>query len=137
MKLFRFEQRHAEVIARVMYPKGALGGGADDRALGAEITGQIAAVPWFAAIVARLGMLLIWYWPLLTLRFRTFGGLPLEEQYVVLDRLARSHSYAIREMVMLVKMNACFAGIGDPRVLTYLGAYDLAGGPVALGRKSS
>jgi hypothetical protein len=137
MKLFQFEQRHAEIIGRAMYPKGSLGGVADDRALGPIITDQIASVPWFAAIVARLGMLLIWYWPLLTLRFRTFGSLTQEQQYALMDKLARSHFYSIREMVMLVKMNTCFAAIGDPRVLRYLGAYDLAGGPVALQRKSS
>lgn len=137
MNLFAFEQRHATIIGRATFPKGVLGGVADDRDLGADIARQLKTTPWWGAIVARLGLLWIWYSPLFLYFPRTFGGLKPEEQYALLNRLAGSHLYWLREMVMLVKMQICFAAVGDQRVLRALGAYDLAGGPVALKRRAS
>jgi hypothetical protein len=138
MKLLRLEQHRVGIIARALMPVGVLGGLTDNRDLGAEIGRQVALTPWYSAIVVRFAVWLVWFAPLWRMaRLRTFGSLPLDVQYECLDKLARSNQYWVRESLMLMKLTTCMVAVGDTKVLTYLGAYNLAGGPVTLRKSGS
>jgi hypothetical protein len=137
MKFSRTEQRRADFISRVILPKGALGGTTDDCDLGAEIGRQFSLTPWWSAIITRIGILVVWYSPLFLLgKLRTFGSIAVEQQQAILQQLAHSPNYWVREMSMILKMNACNAGMSGEAVMRYLGAYDF-GQSVQLKRSRS
>jgi len=103
---------------------------------------QFSLTPWWSAILTRLGIALVWYAPFFLLgRFGTFAKLGLDEKHKLLDRFARSKNYWLREIAMILKMNACTAGMANAETMTYLGAYDFgrapAAAPVLLGRSGT
>jgi len=135
MKLFRFEQHQAGIVGRAMMPKGAFGGLADDRDLGSEIARQLTLLPWWSAIGIRGALWIIWFAPMWRLhRLATFGSLSTEAQYDCLEKISHSEIYSIREAVKLFKLSTTLSAIGDTKVLTHIGAYDLVAAPSALKR---
>lgn len=138
MKLLATEQYKAGVIARAIMPAEAFGGLTAKQDFGPAIAKNLLVTPWWAAIAVRAALWVVWFAPMWrTFSPHTFGGLSLEKQQGVLDLLARSNNYALREMVLLIKMNVCLPALGNTEVLTYLGAYDLKGGPVQLRRSGT
>jgi hypothetical protein len=131
MRLWQFEIAWARVIASAFLRPGVLGGAAEGRDLGGRIAEQVAGAPWFAAIVVRLALWLVWFAPLFTVRaFRTFGGLDEERREACLDALMHSDLYEVREVLKIYKLNLTLALIGREEVLAHIGAYDL--GPYKL-----
>jgi hypothetical protein len=138
MKLSRFEESQAAIISRATIPMGALDGLTDRMDFGSEIGRQVAMIPWWSAILVRLALWVVWFAPIWRMgRFRLFGSLPEAQQAQCLELLSHSRVYWIRQVVTLMKMTICMVAFGDPKVLGWLGAYDLAGGPVALRRSGS
>jgi hypothetical protein len=138
MKLLATEQYKAGVIARAIMPTDAFDGLTAKQDLGAAIAGNLLRTPWWAAIAVRAAIWVVWFAPFWRQgSLKTFGGLSLEKQWAVLELLARSDNYALREMVLLLKMNTCLPSLGDLEVLKYLGAYDTKGGPVQLRRSGT
>jgi len=132
MRVFAFEKRWAAVVSRALIPVGSLPAPSDGRDLGAAFAAQLALSPWWSAIVMRLSVWLAYLSPLL-FRGRTMAALPPDAQEAELERLMRSKTYAIRELMTLLKLAACISAIGDVRVLTAMGAYKLdQPAPVAL-----
>jgi hypothetical protein len=136
MRTFAFEQRRAAIIGRAMIPKGVFGGLTDDRDIGAEFARQASLNTWYAALVVRLAMFVVWFAPLFSRRLRTFGGLDDAARVEVLEALLKSKLYAVRQLMLLVKLTTCFALLSDESILRHVGAYRLA--PVTqLARKAS
>jgi hypothetical protein len=123
MKLTAFEVEWAGVIARAIIPDGTLG--IDTAGLGPALAEEIERAPWWSHLVIRLGLWLVWLAPLRAFPPRTFGGLDEEARARAFERLAGARSYAVREAVMLVKLNTCLVALGDEAVLARVGAYDL------------
>ena len=126
MKLYAFEARVAAQVARAMLPLGALGGSADGVDAGAKFAAQMAHSPWWSALALRGALWLVWLGPLLAWRPRTFESLDDAARVALLEALASSHRYAIREGVMLLKLTLCLALLGHEPVFAHLGAYDTA-----------
>jgi hypothetical protein len=132
MRVFAFERRWAAVVSRALIPAGSLPAPSDERDLGAAFAQQLALAPWWSAIVMRLSVWLAYLAPVL-FRGRTMASLPPDAQEAELERLMRSKAYAVRELMTLLKLQACISAIGDVRVLTAMGAYKLdQPAPVAL-----
>lgn len=125
MKLSAWETRAASTFARSLLPAGTLGGVTDGIDGGARLARQLEHSPWWSALAIRFGLWLVWLAPLASWPPRTFGSLDEDARVALLDRLAGSPSYAVRESVMLLKLTMCFALLGDEAVLARLGAYDL------------
>jgi hypothetical protein len=124
MKLSAWESRMADAIARSLLPPGSLGGRVDAIDAGAQVASQLARSPWWSALSVRGALWLVWLAPLWAWRPRTFAALDEQARVALLERLASSSSYLVRESVMLLKLTLCFALIGDPPMLAHLGAYD-------------
>lgn len=126
MRLTGFEKRWADAVGRCLFPKGVLGGTADELSLGQELDAFRSLSPWWTAIVIRLALWIVWFSPpFYGPRFGTFGGLSEDEREQCLERVLVARSYSVRELGMLLKMGFCHAGIGSERTLRYLGAYRL------------
>ena len=54
-------------------------------------------------------------------RLRTFAGLPQSEGSALLDRMAHSDVYIVRELPTLLKMIVCLGYAGHPKVLDAVG----------------
>ena len=126
MTLSGFERRWVSVIGRAILPIGTFGGVSDQRDIAAGVAEQVAGSPWFAAIVTRLALWLVWFVPLLSRRVSRFGALGGEAQLDVLEGLFKSPSYLVRQLMTVLKLNVCMAVFGDRAVLARIGAYDLA-----------
>lgn len=77
----------------------------------------LAHVDWSVALGMRAGFFLLnlaplWY----GLRPRTLNSLPLDERCALLDRMTRSRSYLVRELVLLSKTIAAMALFRVPAV---------------------
>src|SRR5690606_9983814 len=70
----------------------------------------------------RLVLWLVWLgpWPVIG-RPRTFGGLTEAQRLEVLERLARSRFYVLREAPILLKTVACLGYCGHPDVHAAIG----------------
>lgn len=128
MRVFRFERRWASVVSRALIPTGTLPSPADERDLGDAFARQLALAPWWSAIVMRLAVWMAYLAPLW--RLRTLASLTPEAQEAQLEKLMASKHYAIRELMTLLKLQACIGALGDERVLRALGAYKLDQQPV-------
>jgi hypothetical protein len=125
MKLWRFEQRWADVAARALVPRGAVGGVIDDLDAGALLAEDVATTPWYAAFLLRLAVWLMWLAPLLRLPPRTFGGLSAAEREATLERLLKARAYVVRSAVGYFKLITLSVLLGDRRALVRIGAYKL------------
>ena len=124
MKITKTERHWVQVVGRAFVPVGVLGGLTDQCDFGAEFEKQWRNSPWYAAIVVRIGLLLVWLSPLFVMRkLSRFGGLPEAERVVCLERLLVFPNYVLRQMVILVKMGVAMAAIGHEDVLVHIGAY--------------
>lgn len=135
MKLARFEQRWARTIgdAIVGDPREALGGVRAEIDLGAALGEEVQLATPATAAVLRLALWLAWLAPLWRRgRLDSFGALSAPEREALLDDLMDSRSYAVRELLMLLKLFVCLRLLGEPRALGHIGAYDLGAGPVRL-----
>ncbi|MCA9523058.1 MAG: hypothetical protein KC609_18915 [Myxococcales bacterium] len=73
----------------------------------------VAEAPARATLVLRLAIWLIWLAPIWTsMRFGSFGSLAESERVWLLGDLSRSSLYAVRELVLLVKLVACLGVCG-------------------------
>lgn len=126
MRLSSAETRMASVVARVLLPPGSLGGTIDAEAGALRFAAQLERAPWWSALAIRAGLWLLWLAPLRAWPPRAFERLDEPERVALCERLAASHTYPVREAVMLVKLSLCMALLGDERVLGHLRAYDLS-----------
>ncbi len=119
MKLMRCEERWAEAAMGAIFPGSRRYGLADIRAMDvpAFLQGLLHAVPAHAAVGMRLAIWLVALAPLVVLgRFATIAGLALPEREVVLARLVASPTYAVRQLVMVLKAIGALLYAGDDRV---------------------
>ena len=126
MHLFAFEQRWAHVIANALLPASALGGAVAAAEAGALIEEDCEEAPWYAAIVARLALWIVWLAPPFVGRgLHTFGGLDADAREAVLEQLLKSPRFVVRSSLYLLKLVVCTLLLGNPRALAHLGAYGL------------
>ena len=126
MKLTQWEVRWAGAIGRAFVPPGVFGGLTEGRDVGAALADTIGRSPWYAAVLVRLALWVVWLAPPFALgRARTLGGLDEASREACLEALLDSKLYPVREMLKLLKMNVCLALVGDTAVLAHLGVYGL------------
>jgi hypothetical protein len=126
VRLFAFETRWAETIARAILPVGALGGVVDDLDLGARFRDECAQPPWFSGLLLRATLWLVWLAPLYFLPgLRTFGAIEASERAELLEKLLKSNHHNLRLAVTYLKLTTCVLALGDPRALEQLDAYGL------------
>jgi hypothetical protein len=121
VKLAGFERRWAETIGRALVPEGALDGTLEQIDLGARYAEECATSPWYAALLLRFCLWLIWLAPFP----RTFGGLDEARRVATLEKLLKHRRYAIRMATMMFKLSVCSMLLGDEATLAHLGAYKL------------
>jgi hypothetical protein len=124
MKLLGFEQRWADVIGRVLVPRGALGGVMDALDAGALFAEDCASSPAMAALSIRLALWAVWFAPLFK-RGRTFGGLSPVKREETLEAMLVSRVQLMRMLAQLVKLVMVSQLLGDLRALKSMGAYGL------------
>ncbi|MCS6914944.1 MAG: hypothetical protein RMK29_11470 [Myxococcales bacterium] len=128
MNLTSWEQRWAAEVGAALLPPETLGGIRRELDLGAALGERIRRGGRALALGLRLALWLVWLAPLWRQgRPLTFGALSPAEREALLEALLDSPIYAVRELVMLLKMFFCLAFLGDVEVLRRLGCYDLAG----------
>jgi hypothetical protein len=69
-------------------------------------------------------------------RWKMFTGLSAEEKFRLLDELAESDVYVIREMPLLFKTIACLGFCGLPAVQAKIGVHPIDASPPAWARRS-
>jgi hypothetical protein len=133
MRLSGYERRWTDVVARALFPPGALGGAVDAVQIGSELAADLDDnYPWHGALVCRIALWFVWLSPLLVhRRLRTFGGLPPEERVALLEELLVSPRYLARMFALAVKTSICLVALGTLRALAHLDAHHL-GTPPAL-----
>ncbi len=123
MKLAGFERRWAATIARALVPADALDGTLADIDLGARYAHECAISPWYAALLFRACLWMVWLSPLA--RLRTFGGLDEAGRVEMLERLLKHPIYQVRMSTMMLKLAICSMLLGDEPTLRRIGAYKL------------
>ena len=124
MALTSFELRRAALIARTFLPKGVLAGTTDDLDAAALLREDDSYSPWYASLLLRVAVWMVWLAPLWTFTgLRTFGGLTEEARADLLGRLLHHHAYPVRQAVMYLKLCTCNVLLGSEKVLAHLGAY--------------
>lgn len=125
MTLTRFERRAMLAVFDAMLPSGAdprLTTGARDVPLDRFIPLLMRRAPFQFALGLRAALWLVLLCPLLVIgRPRTFLGLSAGDRLRVLERLAASRSYALRELPNLLKMAACLGWGSHPAVRAQIG----------------
>lgn len=125
MKLPAFERRWAAEIGRALIPADTFGGRCRVDDLDERFGRQAATMPWWSGILLHLALFVVWFGPpVLLRRLATFGGLSPDDRVELLERLFAVRAYAIREMVLILKLNVCVIILGRPEVFSYIGAYD-------------
>lgn len=122
MRVTAWERRQMATICRAILPqKGeTFLPGAEELPLEAFVDEFFAYTPGGSSIGVRLATIII----LVAALFRygrSFGRLTREKQADLLNTMASSRWYIVREMPMLVKLMAFLAWDGDPRVHRALG----------------
>ncbi len=121
----RGERRRLLVVFDAILPAGAdprLPLGARDLPLERFLQDLGQRAPTRALLGLRLVLWLVWLGPLPILgRPRTFAGLGEDQRVALLDALARSRSYVLREAPMLLKTLACLGYCGHPDVHAAIG----------------
>lgn len=126
MRLLAFEERWAQVAGRSLIPASIYGGLRGDIDFGAELRERARRYPIWTLSLLRAALWLLWFSPLWLLRRPcTFGSLPTAEREEVLEVLLDHRSYAVRQLVDLLKLVLCLIFLGNRELLTHLRAYDL------------
>jgi hypothetical protein len=121
-----FERRWAETITRTLLPKGALDGLLDGADVGARFADDCRESPWYAALLMRAVLYLVWLAPLWRLeRLATFGTLDEPARVALLEALLAHRVYYVRMALTMLKLTLCTLVLGDEQVLARLGAYRL------------
>src|SRR5262245_26236066 len=100
MELSAWESRLAKEIGRALLPPGSLGGRTDGIDVGARVASQLACSPWWSALSVRCALWIVYLAPLAAWRPRPFTALDDAARVALLERLAASPRYAVRELVM-------------------------------------
>ncbi|MBK6809110.1 MAG: hypothetical protein IPI43_00230 [Sandaracinaceae bacterium] len=123
--MFRFERRWLLRIFDAIYPGGTAEGlrlGAADVPIEGLLEDIAKRAPFDFVLGLRAGAWVVTlFGPLLTGRFRRFAGLSVPERGEVLEALAHSRLYLLREIPMLLKMVASLGYLGVPQVQRELG----------------
>ena len=123
--MLAFERRWLLRIFDAVYPRQTPGGpasGAADVPLEGLITDLGSHAPFDFMLGLRAATWVVTlFGPLLVGRLRRFGSLPVSERGEVLEGLAHSRLYLLREIPMLLKMVASLGYVGMPDVQRELG----------------
>jgi len=123
--MFRFERRWLLRIFDAIYPAGTVDGlrlGASDVPLEGLLEDMVKRAPFDFVLGLRAGAWVVTlFGPLLAGRLRSFAGLSVTERGEVLESLAHSRLYLLREIPMLLKMVASLGYLGVPSVQRELG----------------
>ena len=123
--LLPFERRWLRAIWRAILPSEAsprLTTGADDLPMLAYFSDLMARSPLRFLLGFHAAIWIVGLAPLFMLRrLRTFAGLPQSEGSALLDRMAHSDVYIVRELPTLLKMIVCLGYAGHPKVLDAVG----------------
>ena len=123
--MFRFERRWLLRIFDAIYPAGTVDGlrlGASDVPLEGLLEDMVKRAPFDFVLGLRAGAWVVTlFGPLLAGRLRSFAGLSVTERGEVLESLAHSRLYLLREIPMLMKMVASLGYLGVPSVQRELG----------------
>jgi hypothetical protein len=132
--LWRFEQRWLASIFATILPASTDGRFPGAAALGIEryIEALFREAPRdFALGLRACTWLLALAPPFACRRLCTFAGLPLPERAVLLERLAASERYLVRELPLLFKAAACLGACGLPDVQRAIGIHPTDATPPA------
>jgi hypothetical protein len=133
VKLLGFERRWAQTIGRALVPAGALDGALEQIDLGQRYADECAISPWYAALLLRFCLWLIWLAPFP----RTFGGIGAERRVETLEQLLKHRVYPLRMATMMFKLSVCSMLLGDEATLQHIGAYKLDGRSLVRKREAS
>jgi len=128
MKMREFELEWIAKMMDTIIPSGVV----KDFPSSASETGAVTVLdelirytPFFTAFSLRSA---VWFieimGPLLCGKLRCFSRLDPLSREQVMSRLYKSKIYFIRQMVMLIKMTACFAWAVDPEIKKGIGVTD-------------
>jgi len=113
-----FELENVEAAARAIFPRNAhpeLTTGAEDLDVRGYFTAVVARSPLRIAAALRLTMLICAFGPLIvTGRFRTLASLGPEDRAKVVAMLISSPIYAVRQLVLLLKVHVAMLFGADP-----------------------
>jgi hypothetical protein len=125
MRATRLEHEVLLAVFETILPSGASAGGplgASDAPMACYVDDLLRHAPAHFGWGLRACTWLVWLCPLLVLgRARTFLGLSRTDRARLLDRLAESPVYLIRELPLLFKTVACLGFCGLPAVQRGLG----------------
>jgi hypothetical protein len=124
MRFASFELRWFATIIAAIFPSGhgMIQTGADRVPMDRFLLDVSHHSPLLPLIGIRAGLWFLMFCPLLVIgRPRTFAGLALDDQKRVLDRLADSRFYPIREIPVLLKTIGCLGYGSTPAVQRELG----------------
>ncbi|MEO8874764.1 MAG: hypothetical protein ABI461_04175 [Polyangiaceae bacterium] len=113
-----FELVNVEAAARAVFPRNAhpeLTTGAEDLDVRGYFTRLVKRSPLRIAAALRLTILICAFGPLIVMgRFRTLASLPDEERTKVVALLVASPIYAVRQLVLLLKVHVAMIFGADP-----------------------
>jgi hypothetical protein len=138
MTLTQWENRWAEAAIGAIFPGSREEGFADIR--GMDVPGflhrVVGSVPLRVAFGLRLAIWMVALAPLIVLRrFATIAGLAFEEREAVVARLVASPTYAVRQLVMILKTMGALLYAADDSVRARMQKPALAPATVSLRRK--
>lgn len=111
-----FERRWRDELLRATIPSAGGLPALDPATLGAFWTELDAAAPATLRLGFRVAVWALTWWPLLSLRPRRLGRLPPADADALLDGVARSPRYAVRQLAEVTRLVACMAYLRDPGV---------------------
>ena len=113
-----FELDNVEAAARAIFPRNAhpeLTTGAEDLDVRGYFTALVARSSFRIAAALRLTILICAFGPLIVSgRFKTLAGLPASEREEVVALLVASPIYAVRQLVLLLKVHVAMVFGADP-----------------------
>ncbi|HVU03741.1 MAG TPA: hypothetical protein VHE30_18410 [Polyangiaceae bacterium] len=125
MILLGFERDWLLVVFDSIVPSGTserVPTGAKDAPMDRFLSDLFASAPLHFCLGLKACLYFVMVAPLFVLgRWSTFLGLSSEERHRLLDRLAESDVYVIREMPLLFKTVACLGFCGLPEVQSRIG----------------
>lgn len=123
--MFRFERRWALHVFDTILPSGAdprLPMGASDFPLDRLLLDLSERAPRRFMLGLRIALCLVVWSPVLVIRrLRRFQGLASKDRLLVIQRLAGSRVYLVRELMTLLKMIACLGFCGMPVIQSQIG----------------
>ena len=136
--LLAFERRWFLTLCDAVLPSGAhdrIAIGAADVPLDRFVDDVFARAPFQMRLGIRAATWVLTWLPLFwRLELRPFGRLSRADQVALLDGLAGSRLYVVREIPNLIKIVACMGWAGTPEVQRQLGVPAPDAGPPAWAR---